>query len=134
MEPILERAQSGADFAALATEFSDDYATKQSGGDTGFFRRGQMAAAFEEAAFALQPGEISGPVETAFGVHIIRLEERQESYLLPLDEIRDQLREHVRNEKSERAVNKEIEQLRAEADIDILVALGPRPTDQEHRR
>jgi parvulin-like peptidyl-prolyl isomerase len=134
MEPILERAQSGEDFAALATEFSDDYATKQSGGDTGLFRRGQMAAAFEEAAFALQAGEISGPVETAFGVHIMHLEERQESYLLPLDEIRDQLREHIRNEKSEQAVNNEIEQLRAEANIDILIALGPRPTDQEHSR
>ncbi len=129
MQPILERARGGEDFAALAREFSDDFATKQSGGDTGFFRRGQMAAAFEETAFALERGEISGPVETAFGVHIIRLEERQESQLLPLDEIRDQLRDHIRNEKSEQAVNDEIERLRAEADIDILVALGPRPTN-----
>jgi parvulin-like peptidyl-prolyl isomerase len=58
MNPILERARAGEDFAALAREFSDDYATRQSGGDTGFFHRGQMAPAFEEAAFALQPGEI----------------------------------------------------------------------------
>ena len=73
MVPILERARAGEDFAALAREFSDDYATKESGGDTGLFRRGQMAPAFEQAAFALrEPGEISGPVETAFGVHILQ--------------------------------------------------------------
>ena len=125
MAPILERAREGEDFAALAREFSDDYATKQVGGDTGFFHRGQMAPTFEAAAFALEPGEISDIVETPFGVHIIKLEERRNEELLPLDDIRDQLREHVRNELAEAAVRKEIEQLKAVADIQVLIPLGP---------
>lgn len=129
MVPILERAKAGEDFAALAREFSDDYATRQAGGDTGFFRRGQMAPAFEEVAFALEPGEISDVVETSFGVHIIRLEERQEEELLALDDIRDQLLDHVRTEKAEEAVRAEIERLRSEADVEILIPLGPDEND-----
>jgi parvulin-like peptidyl-prolyl isomerase len=125
MTPILERARAGEDFAALATEFSDDYATKHNGGDTGFFRRGEMAPNFEATAFSLKPGEISNTVETSFGVHIIKLEERLNSELLPLDDIRDQLREHIRNEKAEAAVRAEIEKLKADANIEILIALGP---------
>jgi len=125
MTPILERARAGEDFAALAIEFSDDYATKHNGGDTGFFRRGEMAPNFEATAFSLKPGEISNTVETSFGVHIIKLEERLDAELLPLDDIRDQLREHIRNEKAEAAVRAEIERLRAAADIKILIALGP---------
>jgi len=125
MIPILKRARAGEDFAALAREFSDDYATRQAGGDTGFFRRGQMAPAFEAVAFALEPGEISDVVETSFGVHIIRLEERQEEELLALDDIRDQLRDHIRNERAEAAAREEIERLRSEADIAILIAMGP---------
>lgn len=125
MVPILERARAGEDFAALAREFSDDYATRQAGGDTGFFYRGQMAPAFEAAAFALEPGEISEPIETAFGVHIIRLEERQELEVMALDDIRDQLREHVRTEQAEQAVRDEIERLKAAADIKVLIPLGP---------
>ena len=125
MTPILERARAGEDFAALAREFSDDYATKQVGGDTGFFHRGEMAPQFEAVAFSLQPGEISEPVETPFGVHIIKLEERQESELLPYDDIRDQLREHVRNELAEAAVRAEIDRLKAAAEIKILIPLGP---------
>jgi parvulin-like peptidyl-prolyl isomerase len=125
MTPILERARAGEDFAALAREFSDDYATKQAGGDTGFFHRGEMAPQFEAVAFSLQPGEISGPVETPFGVHIIKLEERQESELLPYEEIRDPLREHVRNELAEAAVRAEIDKLKAAAEIEILIPLGP---------
>ena len=125
MTPILERARAGEDFAALARELSDDYATRQAGGDTGFFHRGEMAPQFEAAAFSLQPGEISGPVETAFGVHIIKLEERQESELLAYDDIRDQLREHVRNELAEAAVRAEIDRLKAAAEIKILIPLGP---------
>ena len=126
MLPILERARAGEDFAALAREFSDDFATKQTGGDTGLFGRGQMAPAFENAAFALELGEISAPVETSFGVHIIRLEERQEQEVLVLDDIRDQLREHVRTEQAELVVNEEIERLKAAADINILIPLGPK--------
>ena len=125
MNPILERARAGEDFAALAREFSDDYATRQSGGDTGFFHRGQMAPAFEEAAFALQPGEISEVVETSFGVHIIKFEERQEEELLALEDVRDQLLDHVRNERAEQAVRAEIDGLADAADIKILIPLGP---------
>jgi len=125
MTPILERARAGEDFAALARDFSDDYATKQVGGDTGMFHRGQMAPAFEAVAFALEPGEISEPVETAFGVHIIKLEERRKEELLAFDDIRDQLREHVQNEQVEQAVREEVERLTAAADIQVLIPLGP---------
>ncbi len=125
MVPILERARAGEDFAALAREFSDDYATKQVGGDTGLFHRGQMSPAFEAAAFALEPGEISDVVETSFGVHIIRLEERRAEELLTLDDIRDQLREHVIDEQVEQAVRTEIDRLAAAADIKVLIPLGP---------
>ena len=123
MEPILERARAGEDFAALAREFSDDYATKKLGGDTGLFQRGQMVPAFEEVAFALQPGEISEPVETVFGVHILKLLEHKESYLLPLAEIREKLRDHIREERMEAAVKQEIERLREAGEVEVLIAL-----------
>jgi len=123
MAPILERARNGEDFAALAREYSDDSATVQNGGDTGLFHRGQMVPAFEAVAFALKPGEISEPVETPFGVHILRLEERREARLLPLDEIREQLREHIREEKMEAAVKQEIARLQEAGEVEILIPL-----------
>lgn len=126
MEPILARARAGEDFAALAREFSQDTATRAAGGDTGFFHSGQMVPAFERAAFSLQPGEISDIVQTPFGVHILRLEERREPHLVPLDEVREQLREYVRGERAESAVRDEIERLRAAADVEILIPIAAR--------
>ena len=127
MAPILEQARSGEDFAELARKHSDD-STAGQGGDTGFFHRGQMVPAFEAVAFALQPGEVSDMVETPFGVHIIRLEEHKEARLLPLDEIREQLRDHIREEKMEAAVEQETERLRQEGEVAILIPLE-RPKD-----
>jgi peptidyl-prolyl cis-trans isomerase C len=124
MAPILERARSGEDFAALAREFSEDSGTREEGGDTGFFQHGTMVRPFEEVAFALEPGEISDPVETGYGLHILRIEERKEAELLPLDEVREFLRDHIRQEKIESAVQAEIDELRAAADVDILIPVA----------
>jgi peptidyl-prolyl cis-trans isomerase C len=124
MEPILERARGGEDFAALAREFSEDAATRSAGGDTGFFGPGTMVPEFEYAAYSLKVGEISDPVSTVFGVHILKLEERQEPRLLPLDEVREQLRDYIRGEKMEAAVQEKLDELRAAADIEVLIPMS----------
>lgn len=77
VESVLQRARAGEDFAALAREFSSDPGSKGNGGDLGWFARGMMVKPFEDAAFALKPGEVSNVVESQFGFHIIKLEERR---------------------------------------------------------
>jgi peptidyl-prolyl cis-trans isomerase SurA len=68
---------AGADFAALARQFSQDSASRASGGELGWFRRGVMVKEFERVAFAMRPGQTSAPVETEFGFHVIRVERTQ---------------------------------------------------------
>ena len=76
-EELLARLRAGGDFNAIAKEYSIDTSNKDQGGDLGWFGRGMMVKPFEDAAFALKPGELSGIVETQFGYHIIKLEERR---------------------------------------------------------
>ncbi|MGB8507118.1 MAG: peptidylprolyl isomerase [Pyrinomonadaceae bacterium] len=76
-ENLIKRARAGEDFGALAKEFSTDPGSRNAGGDLGWFGRGQMVKPFEDAAFALKVGEVSGIVESQFGYHIIKLDERR---------------------------------------------------------
>jgi peptidyl-prolyl cis-trans isomerase SurA len=86
-EDLLERLRSGEDFEQLARRYSEDPGTAELGGDLGWFRRGRMVQEFEDAAFSLPDGRLSGVVETEFGFHIIRVErsrpgERQARHIL----------------------------------------------------
>jgi hypothetical protein len=86
IEAAKKRIEAGEDFAAVAREMSDDPGSKQNGGDLGFFKRGAMVKPFEEAAFSLEPGKLSDVVETPFGYHLIRVEEKKAAAQLPYSE------------------------------------------------
>ncbi|MBI3950931.1 MAG: peptidylprolyl isomerase [Acidobacteria bacterium] len=112
-EEVSQRVKAGEDFATLAKEFSEDPGSKEQGGDLGFFGRGQMTPKFEEAAFALQPGQISDLVETPFGFHIIKAEERRTA---PLDQ---QLRGIIENRLRRRKLDEQMRDIRRRHPIRI---------------
>jgi peptidyl-prolyl cis-trans isomerase C len=116
---IQAEARAGADFAALADKHSQD-STAGPGGDLGLIQRGQMSRPFEDAAFALKPGDTSDIVESPFGYHLIRVDEHLPSQLLPLDEVREKLREYLREQSAAEAVTQELERLRSAANVEIL--------------
>ncbi|TYS50054.1 peptidylprolyl isomerase [Bacillus infantis] len=76
---IKSKLDKGEDFAELAKEYSTDASNAESGGELGYFGKGEMEAAFEEAAFAMKANEISGPVKTDYGYHIIKVEDKKEA-------------------------------------------------------
>ena len=105
-EGLLERARKGEDFAKLASENSDDPGSKDKGGEYDFFGHGKMVPEFEKAAFALKPGEISDLVETQFGFHIIKLEERRSASSPDADQkVRQQIVEKLKQDKIEDRIN-----------------------------
>ncbi len=104
-EEILDQLKKGGDFAKLAGEYSEDPVSKKKGGDLGYFAQGKMVKPFEDAAFALKPGEMSGVVETPFGYHIIKIEDIKEAQTKPFAEIKTKLAEQLTNEmKKEKGI------------------------------
>lgn len=90
-EEVLEKAKNGQEFSELAKEYSDDTGSASQGGDLGYFTKGQMVQEFEEAAFSLKPGEISGLVESEYGYHIIKVYDKIDEQL-PFDEVKDEIK------------------------------------------
>jgi peptidyl-prolyl cis-trans isomerase C len=117
IEKILMDISQGGDFSTIASKHSD-CPSKARGGDLGFFSRGQMVKPFEEAAFALNVGGISGVVETQFGYHIIQVNGREEARTVPLDEVRDDIAAHLKEVGRQEEVRKYISGLRDEAKIE----------------
>ncbi len=106
---VRKRALDGEDFAELAKAHSED-STASLGGDLGPFGRGIMAAPFEEAAFSLEPGTISDLVETQFGIHIIKTEEKIAARKKTLEEVRDEIRQKVQKRESRKVTLVKVEE------------------------
>jgi len=104
-EEVLKLAREGKDFAELAKEYSEGPSAPQ-GGDLGFFGKGAMVEKFDNAVFAMKPGEISDVVETVFGYHIIKLEEVKPAVTRSLDEVRDEIVAELKQKKVKSATFK----------------------------
>jgi peptidyl-prolyl cis-trans isomerase D len=100
-EEIAKRAKAGEDFAALAKQFSEDESNNSTGGSLGEFGRGTMVPEFEQAAFAMKPGEVSDPVKTSFGYHIIKVEKNQPAATRPLAEVRTEIEDQLKWQKAQ---------------------------------
>ncbi len=100
-EAVLTQAKAqGGDFAALAKQYSDDASNKDMGGDLGFFAAGRMVPAFDAAVFAMQPGEISGPIETEFGYHLIKLEEVKPETVRSFEQVKDSIAADLKRQQA----------------------------------
>jgi foldase protein PrsA len=114
------KLKAGGDFAALAKQYSTDTSSKDKGGELGFFGRGQMVPAFQEAAFALPVGAISAPVKSPFGWHVIQVEEKKPATKATLAGSAAQIRDQLTQQQEAQQVPVLLQQLRAKANIQIL--------------
>lgn len=113
---LLQLKEGLTDFSELAKEKSTD-SSAPSGGDLGFFARGQMVKEFEDAAFSLEPGEISDVVQTQFGYHIIKCEERKDEYSPTFEEAKEGISNTLRYQRENEAISALVSKLREEAVI-----------------
>ena len=124
-DSILKRAQSGEDFAALAKQFSQDPGSAQQGGDLGWSERKAFVGPFADAAFGMKEGEITGPVKTQFGYHILKLDGIQPTNVKTFEQAKPELETEFRRNEAERLFNSAQDELADAAlqnttDIDVV--------------
>ncbi len=102
-EDVLKQVKAGGDFAKLAEKYSDDPGSAKSGGELGWIGRGRTVPEFEKAAFSLAKGQTSDLVKSSYGFHIIRVEDKQEAHLKTLAEVKSEIEEKVKQEKTAHA-------------------------------
>jgi peptidyl-prolyl cis-trans isomerase C len=118
---VLKDLKAGQDFAALAKQHSQDPGSAPQGGDLGYFTQGQMVGPFNDVAFTLKPGTTSELVETDFGFHIIRVVDRQAGRTVPIEEVRPQVEEFLRNKNRQQHTETFIGGLRAKGQIELFI-------------
>ena len=112
---LVKQLKAGADFNELAKKSSDG-PSSHTGGDLGYFARGQMVKTFEDAAFALEPGQISDPIKSEFGWHVIKVEDKRNRPVPSFEEVKDQITASLIQAQLKDTVQK----LRSSATVDIL--------------
>jgi peptidyl-prolyl cis-trans isomerase C len=122
IEDLAKKIKEGKDFAELASAHSD-CPSSSNGGDLGFFKKGQMVKSFEDAAFSMDPGQVSPVVETRFGFHLIKVAEKQPEGTYSLDQVKPQIQQMLIREKVQQLMEKDIENLKANAEIKTFKTL-----------
>ena len=102
-EDVLKQVKAGGDFAKLAEKYSDDPGSAKSGGELGWIGRGRTVPEFEKAAFSLGKGQTSDLIKSSYGFHIIRVEDKQEAHLKSLAEVKNEIEEKVKQQKTAQA-------------------------------
>ncbi|HGJ66799.1 TPA: hypothetical protein ENS27_15665 [bacterium] len=120
IQGILDKLHNGGDFVELAKEYSECPTAKQ-GGDLDYFRRGVMVKPFEDAAFALQPNEVSDIVETEFGYHIIKLEDKKAGRQLAIEEVESKIEDALSQKEMDEALGNWLKPEREKASIKFLL-------------
>jgi peptidyl-prolyl cis-trans isomerase D len=115
-EEVLAKAKAGADFAALAKQYSQDESNSSNGGDLGFFGRGAMVKEFEDVAFSLEPGQISDVVKTQFGFHVIKVTEKRPAETRPFEQVRAQIEDQLKWDRAQQEAQRIAEEI--EGDLD----------------
>ncbi len=113
---LAERAREGEDFAELARTYSADEATREAGGALGVFGPEEMVPEFSEAVFSMMPGEISDPVRTDYGYHVVRLDSRQVAETRELSEVEGEIESRLRQEKAASLLTERVLELEERAD------------------
>ena len=130
IEEAKKRIGSGADFAAVAKEVSDDPASKGNGGDLGYFGHGKMVKEFEDAAFGAQSGKLVGPVKSSFGYHLLEVTDKRPGGTQPFEIVRESIRARLTSEKAQQLAQTQATDLAGRlakqkpANADALRALG----------
>jgi peptidyl-prolyl cis-trans isomerase C len=118
-DAIKKRVAAGEDFAAVAKAESKCPSAAK-GGDLGYFGKGQMVPAFEEAAFALKPGQISEVVETQFGYHVIKVTDRKQAETVKFNDVKDKIKDYLKNQQAQKPMADYVETLRKQAKIEMV--------------
>lgn len=131
IDSLLVVARANPDSFAEIAKASSEGPSAPRGGDLGFFGRGQMVPPFEQAAFALKPGEISDVVETQFGYHIIKMFEKQEGEIVPFDSVKTDIQNYLRDQRTNEQISALLDSLRVKATIEIANASPPDTSRQK---
>jgi peptidyl-prolyl cis-trans isomerase D len=114
-EDVLKQVKAGGNFAELAKKYSEDPGSGKNGGSLGFIGRGRTVPEFEKAAFSLPKGSISDLVQSSYGFHIIRVDDKQAAHVKTLDEVKDQIEESIKQQKAAQAVTNQVNALLGQA-------------------
>lgn len=121
---IAAKAKGGADFAALAKQYSEDESNSAKGGDLDFFGRGQMVQEFDTVVFSMEPGQISDPFKTSFGYHVVKLTDKRAATSKPLAEVQAQIEDQIKwqraQDEAQRIADDLAAQLKNPGDLDTI--------------